>query len=763
MSILGNRLLRKEDPELLTTGARYTADVDDPRLQGAAHVSFVRSTEAHARVNSIDVAAALEAPGVVAAFTAADIDIDPPPLVIPPLFPEEMRRPWLASGVVRFVGEPIAIVVTDHPHQGEDAAELVFVDYEPLPVITAAEQAMEEETLLFPEFGSNISVSYGDGGDPDLFAGCEVVVEQRIVNQRLAACPLEVRSTAAVWDGETLVMWSSNQNPHNSRNRLAGIYGIDREYVRFICPDVGGGFGPKINQYPEDMILPWVARRIGRAVRWTETRTENMVAMGHGRDQLNIATIGGSRTGDLQAYRLVTIANVGAYPSLGAFMPSQTASMAPGVYQFDRVETRGVAVVTNTTPTEAYRGAGRPEASEAIERIVDVFAAEIGMDPSELRRQNLISPDAFPYETGTGLLYDCGDYEKALDLVLAEADYPALRAEQRRRRRSGETVQLGIGLCTYVEITAGPFPGSEFAEVRVHEDGSATVYSGTSPHGQGHETSWSMIVADELGIPVDRIRVVTGDTEEVAKGSGTYGSRSLQLGGAAVKKAAAELAEYARSLAAELLGAEPVEVVLDKAEGASFHVAGSRTRAKGWAELAQAAASSGGLDAAASFKASQPTFPFGAHLAVVEVDVETGAVHLTRFVSCDDSGRLLNPLIAEGQRHGGIAQGVAQALLEEMVYDEAGNPLTTNLADYAMISATELPSFDLVALETPTPVNPLGAKGIGEAGTIGATPAVHNAVCDALAVFGVRHLDMPLTAEKVWAAIKASTAGEVPS
>lgn len=761
MSILSHRVLRKEDPQFVTTGARFTADLDDPRLEGAAHVTFVRSTMAHARITSVDVTAALEVPGVVAAYTAGDIDIEPPPLVIPPLFPEEMRRPWLASGVVRFVGEPVAIVVTADPHTGEDAAEQVFVDYEPLPVVTTAEQAMETDTLLFPEFGSNVAVSYGEESDPDLFDACEVVVEQRIVNQRLAACPLEVRSSAAVWEGETLVMWSSNQNPHNSRNRLATIYGLEREYVHFVCPDVGGGFGPKINQYPEDMILPWIARRLGRAVRWTETRSENMVAMGHGRDHLSVATLGGTRGGDLQAYRLITIANVGAYTSLGAFLPSQTASMAPGVYDLEHVETRSLAVVTNTTPTEAYRGAGRPEATEAIERIVDIFAAEIGIDPGELRRRNLIPADAFPYETRTGLTYDCGAYGRALDLVLDEADYPALRAEQKRRRDSGDTSQLGIGLSTYVEITAGPFPGSEFAQVQVHEDGSATVYSGTSPHGQGHLTSWSMIASDELGIPLDMIRVITGDTEEVAKGSGTYGSRSLQLGGAAVQKAAAELVEDARRLAAELLEVQPEEVVLDKAEGASFHVSGNRSLAKGWAELAQAAAASGGLDVATSFKATQPTFPFGAHLAVVEVDVETGKVILVRLVSCDDAGRVLNPLLAEGQRHGGIAQGVAQALLEEMVYDQAGNPLTTNLADYAMISAAELPSFELVAMETPTPVNPLGAKGIGESGTVGATPAVHNAVCDALSAYGVRHLDMPLTAERVWRALQEASSGEL--
>ncbi len=508
-------------------------------------------------------------------------------------------------------------------------------------------------------------------------------------------------------------------------------------------------------------MLPWLSRRVGRAVRWIETRSENMVAMPHGRGQSNLIEIGGRRDGTVEAYRLTVLQDSGAYPSMGAVLIFLTRAMAQGTYAIDRVECNVKSVATNTTVIEAYRGAGRPEASAAIERAMDLFAAEIGMDAAEVRRRNLIPADAFPYTTRTDSTYDCGDYVGALDRVLEAADYDGLRAEQARRRAEGDVVQLGIGVSTYVEVTAGPAPGeSEFAKVEVHPDGRATIFTGSSSHGQGHRTSWAMIASDLTGIPMADIDVVAGDTDLVAEGTGTFGSRSLQVGGAAVMTATEALVERARQVAADLLEASPDDVVLDVGAG-RFHVAGTPSLARTWAEVAAASGLADPLDPAgvsglvetATYATTSPTYPFGAHVAVVEVDAETGLVRLRQMITCDDAGRLLNPLLVEGQRHGGIAQGVAQALLEEVRYDEDGNPVTSNLADYAMISAAELPSFQLVTMETPTDVNPLGAKGIGESGTIGSTPAVQSAVVDALSPFGVRHVDMPATAERVWRAI----------
>jgi carbon-monoxide dehydrogenase large subunit len=749
MSILGNRVVRKEDPRFLTVGGRYGDDLRLPELEGALHVTFVRSTVAHASVTSVDTTEAASAPGVAAVITGADIDLDliPPEM---PMFNAAMKREWLATDRVRYVGEPVALVVTDERYQGEDAAELVLVDYEPLPVTVDPEQAALDENVLFPDAGTNTVVELMFGRDDSLFDGCEVVVTRRIVNQRVAPCPLEVRASAARWDDGKVTVWTSTQGAQGARDAVQASLGLGPEDVRVITPDVGGGFGAKIGAYPEEILLAWLARRLGRPVRWVESRTESMLNLGHGRAQVQTVTIGGSRDGTIDAYRLDVIGDSGAYPRMGAILPFLTRMMASGVYRIPKVECNSRSVVTNTTPTTAYRGAGRPEASAAIERAVDMFAAEIGMDPAEVRRRNLIPADAFPYSTPTGTVYDTGDYERALDLALEAAGYDDLRADQARRREARERVQLGIGLSVYVEVTAGPTPGGEDARVEVRPDGSAVVFTGTSPHGQGHETSWAMIASDELGIPMDRITVVWGDTALVPKGVGTMGSRSLQLGGAAVQKAAIGVVDRARQLAADLLEASPDDVVLDKVEG-RFHVTGTPAVARTWAEVV-AAAGEPGLGVDATFE-STPSFPFGAHVAVVEVDTETGMVRLTRMITVDDAGRILNPLIVEGQRHGGIAQGAAQALMEEFLYDEDGNPQTANFADYACISAAELPSFELVPMETPTPLNPLGAKGIGESGTIGSTPAVQNAVVDALAHLGVRHIDMPASPERVWRAI----------
>jgi carbon-monoxide dehydrogenase large subunit len=761
MSVLGTRVKRKEDPAFLTVGGTYTADLRDARLDGAVHATFVRSTMAHATIVQLDVTEARETPGVVDVITNADlVDFAAPKSGMPGFIPDEMARPWLAADTVRFVGEPIALVLTEEPYQGEDAAELVIVDYEPLPAVVDAESALTNEVVLFPDLGTNVALDVAGKDEIDVDAS-EVVIRQRIVNHRVAACPLEVRSTAVTWHNGRLLMWISNQAPHGVRGTLAELYGLQPAEVHVIAPDVGGGFGAKINASAEEVILPWVSRRLGRPVRWLETRSENMLGMPQGRGQINTITLGGRRDGTIDAYHLEVLADAGAYPSMGALLTFMTRMMTSGVYAIPKLRCDSTAVATNTTVIEAYRGAGRPEATHAIERAIDVFAAEIGMDPAEVRRKNLIPADAFPYTTAVGTTYDTGDYEVALDAALDAAGYDELRSEQARRRASGDPVQLGIGLCCYVEITAGPGPGEEeYARVEVTADGRAVVYTGSSSHGQGHETSWAMIASDLTGIPIEAIDVVHGDTDLVPEGAGTFGSRSLQIGGAAVHEATQALVERAKGVAGELLEVAVGDVQLDTERGV-FTVSGVPTMTRTWAEIAQAAPAmlasamerASGLTETVMFTTTSPTFPFGAHVAVVEVDTETGQVRLRRFISCDDAGRILNPVVVEGQRHGGIAQGVGQALVEEVRYDEEGNPMTGNLADYGMISAAELPFFELVPLETPTPVNPLGAKGIGESGTIGATPATQNAVIDAVSHLGVRHIDIPLTPERVWRAI----------
>ncbi len=757
MSIFGNRVPRVEDPKLLTVGGTYVADLRVPELDGAAHVTYVRSTIAHARIVSIEVDEARAAPGVLGVFTAADVDLAPLPPATP-MFNAAMTRPLLAADVVRFVGEPVAAIVSETPEQGADAAELVWPEYDPLPAVVDPVEARRDEVVLHEAAGTNVVVDLAFGRTDDLFDGCEVVVTQDVVNQRVAAVPLESRAAAAAWVGDRLVQWASTQHAHGTRDKLAAVYGLDPSAVRVIAPDVGGGFGAKIGGYPEELLLGWLARAVGRPVRWAETRSENMVGLGHGRGQRQTIEIGGRRDGRVEAYRLTILQDGGAYADMGSILPYLTRVMAPGTYDIAKVEVNATSVTTNTTSTVAYRGAGRPEATAAIERAMDLFAAEIGMDPVEVRRANVVPADAFPWTTVTGSTYDVGDYERALDLVLDHAGYEELRAEQRRRREAGEVVQLGIGVSLYVEVTAGPSAGGEHARIVVETDGSATVFTGSSPHGQGHHTAFATLASAELGIPMERIRVVHGDTDLVERGEGTMGSRSLQLGGSAVHEAAVGVVARARQLAADTLEANPDDLVLDKAAG-RFHVAGTPTIGRTWAELATQAVTDGDpLAVITDFQASQPTYPFGAHVAVVDVDTETGKVVLRRHVAVDDAGRILNPLLADGQRHGGIAQGAAQALLEEVCYDADGNPVTSNLADYAMISAAELPSFELVEMETPTPVNPLGAKGIGESGTIGSTPAVQSAVIDAVSHLGVRHIDMPTTPERVWRAIQEATA-----
>jgi carbon-monoxide dehydrogenase large subunit len=586
-----------------------------------------------------------------------------------------------------------------------------------------------------------------------LFADCEVVVSREIVNQRVAVAPLEVRAAAAVWgeDGR-LTAWVPNQGAQGTKSALAAMLGVAQEYVRVITPDVGGAFGAKFGADPEAAVVAWAARRFGRPLRWVETRSENMLAMTHGRGQVQTVTLGGRRDGTLLAYRLDVLQDCGAYTRFGAFLPMLTTMMAPGVYALDRVEVRARSVVTNTTPIGAYRGAGRPEATAAIERAVDLFAAEIGMDPADVRRRNLRPPFTEPLTTPTGATYDSGDYPAALERVLQAAGYAELRREQAARRERGDVVQLGIGLSTYVEITGGAMEAGdphENATVEVHPDGSATILTGTSPHGQGHQTVWAMLMSDELGIPVDKITVKWGDTDLIPEGGGTGGSRSLQQGGAAVRQASRELIELAKQRASERLEVDPADLVVDTSR-AALAVAGVPDSGVTFAQLAEDEP----LRVRSVFTAPGATYPFGAHVAVAEVDTESGKAVLRRLVAVDDAGTVLNPLLAEGQRHGGLAQGAAQALLEEVLYDADGNPTTTTFADYGIVSATEVPSFELVEMATPTTYNPLGAKGIGEAGSIGSTPAVQNAVIDAVAHLGVRHVDMPATPQRVWAAIR---------
>jgi aerobic carbon-monoxide dehydrogenase large subunit len=762
MSILGTRVVRIEDPRLLTAGGTYVDDLRVPQLTGAARVTFVRSHHGHALITGVDASAALAAPGVIAVLTYQDINDIPPPPPLPEGGPPPgseaaplpmggvWQEPLLAVDRVRFVGEPVAMVLTDDSYQGEDAAELVSVDYEPLPAIVDPADALAGQTLLFPDAGSNVAVAHPAGDTA--FDGCDVVVSRDIVNQRVAPVPMEGRAAAAMWVDGKLTVWVSTQNAQISRFIMAGAFGLDPDAIRVVAPDVGGGFGAKVGIDRDAILVAWAARHTGRALRWVETRSENLVGMTHGRDQQHSIKIGGTRDGRVLAYRLDVVQDTGAYPRMSGFLPTLTNLMAVGPYDIAHVEVGYRVVVTNKTPIAAYRGAGRPEATAAIERAMDLFAAEIGMDPAEVRRKNLVPADRFPYQTPCGAHYDSGDYIGALDKVLAGSGYAGLRAEQARRRERGDALQLGIGVASYVEITAADADNGETARVLVNGDGTATVYTGSSPHGQGHYTAWAMLVQSDLGIPMDKVTVLHGDTDEIPLATGTYASRSLQLGGMAVHKADLEVKEQARRLAADMMEASEADLELDIDRGL-WHVRGDPESGRTWAEVASHAGSDG-LVAAVHFTEAQPTFPFGSHVAVAEVDTETGKVTLVRHVTVDDAGIVVNPVLTEGQRHGGIAQGAAQALLEEMVYDADGNPLTGTLADYAAITATELPSFELLVSETPTPVNPLGVKGIGEAGTIGATPAVQNAVIDAVSHLGVRHIDMPTTPARVWAAIK---------
>jgi aerobic carbon-monoxide dehydrogenase large subunit len=751
MSILGNRVQRVEDPDLLTGVATYVDDVTMP--SAPAHVVYVRSPLASARIEAIDADEALAAPGVLAMLTSADIDF-PDQEVELGFLNADMRRPLLARDVVRFVGEPVAAVLAETRAQAADAAEQVYVDYEPLDAVVDPEQAHDHGTTLFPQAASPYAMEIPADDFVADFDDCEVVVEQRIVNQRVAAVPIEPRVAACWWDDDgRLIHWSSCQGAHPVRDALARLYGLEPAQVRVVVPHVGGSFGAKNGMFPEELLLAELARRSGRPVRWSETRSEHMTGFVHGRAQVQRAKIGGTRDGRITAYHLSVVQDAGAYPMMGAVLPFMTRMMVTGVYDIPNAGFDSVSVLTNTTPVRPFRGAGRPEAAAAIERSVDLFAAEIGMDPAEVRRRNVLAPDAFPASTPGGVVYDSGAYEEALDLLLTTAGYADLRAEQQARRDRGDVRQLGIGLASYVEVTALG-GGGEFGTVTALPDGTVEVRTGATPFGQGHDTTWKMLAADRLGVPMEAVRVFHGDTDEVAEGGITGGSRSVQIAGSSIVSAAGHLVEQARERAAELLEASVDDVVLDTDQG-RFHVAGVPAVSFGWGEVAAHGAEP--LLGSSDFTAEAATFPFGAHLAVVEVDTETGEARLVRMVAVDDAGRIINPLLADGQIHGGLAQGVSQALFEEVRYDDDGNPLTSTLTDYAVPAASELPSFERIEMVTPTPMNELGSKGIGESGTIGATPAIQNAVVDAVSHLGVRHIDMPCTPERVWAAMSTAT------
>ena len=732
-SALGGEVRRVEDRRLITGAGSYT---DDVRPEGCLHAVFVRSTVAHARLASVDVTEARAMPGVAGVFLAGDIH-----------FESDTARPRMCADEVNFVGDAIALVVAGTREAAFDAAAAVIVDYEPLPVVVDMVRALEPGApLVHADSDGNVAFEF-DIGDDDPLAGADVVVRGRFVNQRLAAVPMEANAVVAVPLGDGgLHVWASTQVPFGVRTSIADSLGLAEEKVRVTAGDIGGAFGAKLMTYPEQAVIAAAARMLDRPVRWFEFRSENMVAMTHGRAHVQEIALGADSGGKIVGLDAVLTSDAGAYAGLAPPQAVYTAMLAAGVYEIPNVRYRAKSAFTNTTVLSAYRGAGRPEATALIERAIDMLAMEMHIDPAEIRRRNFIR-GPFPYTTVTGLTFDSGDYERALDLALEHARYAELRDEQRARRERGDRVQLGIGISTYVEITA-VLNTSEFAAARAESDGSVVVTAGTTSSGQGHETAFSILASRLLELPAERIRVEQGDTGKVARGSGTSGSRSLQLAGSAVRAACLELVEKARDAASRTLEAAPEDIV--RTADGGFAVKGVPARSVSWAKLAAETT----LAVETDFEQADQTFPFGCHVAVVEVDVETGEAKLIRHVAVDDCGTVLNRTLVDGQIHGGVAQGVAQALYEEFVYDSEGNPLTASLVDYAIPTIGEMPPVETVSMETPTPLNPLGAKGVGESGTIGSTPAVQNAVIDALSHLGVRHIDMPLHPMRVWEAIR---------
>jgi len=761
----GRKVLRKEDPRLLTGKGLY---VDDMHLPNTAHMKLLRSPHAHARIRKLDVSAALSLEGVAAVLTGADIrgelNMIPSAAALP-----DLRIPdhhLLAMDAVRYAGEPVAAVVAETPYIAQDALDRIEVDYEPLPVVVDPEKALSKDSpVVHPQWDSNLAGTFElISGDMDAaLKKARHVVKARLVNQRLIPVAMEPRAVQANYQtGEKmLTVWSTTQIPHTLRSEIARLLKFADNRIRVIALDVGGGFGSKLNVYPEEGLVPYVAMKLGRPVKWVETRRENMLCTIHGRDQINYIEMALTKDGRILGFRVQVIVDVGAYlQMLTALIPTLTAILSPGCYKMPAFVFEMKEVFTNKMATDAYRGAGRPEATYLIERAMDLAAAELKMDPVDIRRRNFIRPRNFPYTTPAALVYDSGNYEKALKKALDLVRYQQLRKKQATMRKKGKL--LGIGFSTYVEICGmGPARafaaggGWESAAVRVEPSGKVTVLSGSSPHGQGEETTFAQITADALSVSFDDVAVIHGDTRAVPQGIGTFGSRSTAVGGTAVYMSAQKVKQKMTELAAHLLEINPKNVVWKDGKVVAKR---NPRKAKMFAEIVQEAYSAKnlppgmepGLDATSYFSPQNFTFPFGTHICVVEVDAETGEVKIVKYVAVDDCGRQINPMTVAGQVHGGIAQGVGQALYEEAVYDESGQLRTSELMDYVVPKAGQLPFYVCDSTETPTPVNPLGAKGVGEAGTIAATPAVVNAVIDALAPYGVTNLDMPLKPEKIW-------------
>jgi len=766
---IGAQVKRKEDPRLVTGSSTYVDDLRPPRT---AQMAILRSVYAHARIVRVDVAAARALPGVIAAYTGEDFRALCGPLpdrgdAMPGVTGFAAPTVWpVATERVRYVGEAVAIVVAVDRYVARDALDLIAVDYDPLPAVVDAEAALAPGApQLYDEAPGNVAFTWrhAQGDAAAAFAVADVVVEQRMVNQRIAAAPMEPRAILAQPDplNGGLIVTTSTQNPHGVRKQLVPITHLPETLIRVIAPEVGGGFGVKSGVYPEDAMVAVLALHLRRPIKWTESRGESLGTTQHGRGQVAEVAIAARADGEITALRLRLIADLGGFPR-GIFVPILTGRMMNGVYRYGTVDLEITGVYTNTMATGAYRGAGRPEAAYYIERIVDLLTRELGMTPVEIRRRNFIQPDAFPYATATGLTYDSGDYDKALTRVLDFAGYDALRAEQTALRAAGR--YLGIGLVTATEISGGgPF---ESADVRVEPSGAVTVSTGISPHGQGEETTFAQIVADELGVDMSEIIVVHGDTARTPPGIGTFGSRGLVVGGSALILALESVKEKARRIAAHLLEAAPEDIEF---RDGKFGVAGTADRSVTLKEIAAAAYGQrlpadigSGLESVEFFRPELSAFPFSADICVVEVDAETGAVALRNYFTVDDCGRVISPMLVDGQIHGGLAQGIAQALWEEVVYDANGQLVTGSLMDYAVPTARAFPQFANTRTETPTRFNPLGAKGIGELATVSSPPAVVNAVLDALAPFGIRHLDMPLHAERIWRAIQTARAEATP-
>jgi carbon-monoxide dehydrogenase large subunit len=765
---------RTEDARLIAGRTQWT---DNIQLPGLCHVAFLRSPYAHARITGIDVAAAKERPGVIGVFTGRDFGDEQGSLPCAWPVTEDIvipDHPPLAVEEVRYAGEPVACVVARDRYAAADALEAIDVDYEALPAVTDLDEAVREDSpLVHAGTGSNTSYTwvYENGDLAAAFRDAPVTLERRYVQQRLIPAAMEPRAVVCEPSGDEFTLWSATQIPHILRLMLASVTGIPEHRIRVIAPDVGGGFGSKLQVYGEEVICLLLAKRLGRPVKWTESRSEGTMATHHGRDQVQRLTLAAERDGRIRGLKVDLLADMGAYlmlvtpgiPLLGAFMFN-------GIYKMDAYSFTCSGVFTTKTPTDAYRGAGRPEATFAIERLMDELAAEVGLDPIEVRRRNWIQHEEFPYDTIAGLTYDSGNYEAATEKSMRLFEYDKLRAEQADRRDRGDPVQLGIGVSTFTEM-CGLAPsrvlgslsygagGWEHASVRVLATGKVEVVTGSSAHGQGHETAWAQIAADALGVPFEDIKVLHGDTRTSPRGMDTYGSRSLAVGGVALHQACGKVVDKARRVAAHLLEAAEQDLEFD---GGAFSVRGVPDQAKTLQEVALAVFAAHdlpdgvepSLDSEATFDPDDFSFPHGTHLCAAEVDTETGFVRLRSYVAVDDVGKVVNPLIVEGQVHGGLAQGIAQALYEEAVYDEEGNLTTTTLADYLLPSAADLPTFVTARTESPATTNPLGVKGVGEAGTIASTPAVVNAIVDALRPHGVTDVPMPCTPERVWQALR---------